>query len=261
MLLRGSVTNAYRVSYPGYSEMLTGRAQDQVIKGNDPIQNPVPTVFEVVREKLKLDRTKVALFGTWDTFRWIAEHTPGSVTINAGFQNLELPGQPARLVELNRMQWELLTPWDEERHDYVTYQMALAYLRWQHPALLHIAFGETDDWAHEKRYDLYLKAARYFDSCLRELWNSVDQSSTTLVITTDHGRGSTADDWNGHGNDVAGAEKIWMAIIGPDTPAGGEVRGDVHQRDVAPTILKLLGIDPGGYTGALGVPVKAAFRP
>ena len=31
------VTNAYRVSYPGYSEILTGRAQDDVIRGNDPI--------------------------------------------------------------------------------------------------------------------------------------------------------------------------------------------------------------------------------
>src|SRR5947199_5855054 len=31
------VTNAYRVSYPGYSEILTGRAEDTLIRNNDPI--------------------------------------------------------------------------------------------------------------------------------------------------------------------------------------------------------------------------------
>jgi len=40
------VANAYRVSYPGYSEILTGRAQDAVIQGNKPIQNPTETVLE-----------------------------------------------------------------------------------------------------------------------------------------------------------------------------------------------------------------------
>ncbi|HUS05572.1 MAG TPA: hypothetical protein VMZ52_04720, partial [Bryobacteraceae bacterium] len=34
------VSNSIRVSYPGYSEILTGRSQDAVIRGNDKIQNP-----------------------------------------------------------------------------------------------------------------------------------------------------------------------------------------------------------------------------
>jgi hypothetical protein len=261
VIMRGSVTNAYRVSYPGYSEMLTGRAQDDLIKGNDPIQNPVPTVLEVVRQKLRLESTKVALVGTWDTFRKIGEHTPGSVVINAGLQNLDLPGIPARIAELNRAQWDLLTPWDGERHDYVTYQLALEYLKWQRPRLMHIAFGETDDWAHDKRYDNYLKAAHYYDACLRELWNNVDHETTTLILTCDHGRGSTVDNWGSHGDDVPGAEQTWVAVIGPDTPAKGELRGgpDVHQRDIAPTILALLGIDPAEYHGALGKPIEAAL--
>jgi hypothetical protein len=31
-------------------------------------------------------------------------------------------------------------------------------------------FGETDDWGHEGRYDLYLHAARNFDQFVRILW-------------------------------------------------------------------------------------------
>ena len=72
------VTNAFRVSYPGYSEILTGRAQDEAIKGNDKVQNPTPTILEFVREKLKLKQREVAVFGSWDTFSYIAESRPGS---------------------------------------------------------------------------------------------------------------------------------------------------------------------------------------
>ena len=68
------VTNSFRVSYPGYSEILTGRAQDELIKGNAQIQNPVETVLEFLRRTLPLTREQVALFGSWDTFRWLRKH-------------------------------------------------------------------------------------------------------------------------------------------------------------------------------------------
>src|ERR1035441_5982469 len=53
-LTKGSsvqVTNRYRVSYPGYSEILTGRAQDDVIRGNDPVQNPTPSFLQLVKDR------------------------------------------------------------------------------------------------------------------------------------------------------------------------------------------------------------------
>jgi arylsulfatase A-like enzyme len=51
-----------------------------------------------------------------------------------------------------------------------------------------------------------------------------------------------------------------MAIVGPGTPAKGEIDAAVEQRDVAPTILKLMGIDPAEYKGATGKPIAAAIR-
>ena len=53
------VTNRYRVSYPGYSEILTGRAQDDAIRGNDPVQNPIPSFPQFVKERWKLPKEKV----------------------------------------------------------------------------------------------------------------------------------------------------------------------------------------------------------
>jgi hypothetical protein len=50
-----------------------------------------------------------------------------------------------------------------------------------------------------------------------------------------------------------------VAIAGPDTPALGETMGQALQRDVAPTMLSLLGIDYKEYQGVLGTPIPQAF--
>jgi hypothetical protein len=254
------VTNAYRVSYPGYSEILTGRANDDVIKGNDPIQQPNETVLEFLKRKLSLPKERVALFSSWDHFHYIAEHTPGSIFINAGYQ--DSPSSPA----LSLLQHVTPTPWDEARHDSFTFELALEYLAKQKPRVLAISFDETDDWAHAKRYDRVLDSIHNFDEFLQKLWTTVQsmpeyRDSTTLIVTSDHGRGSTLTDWSGHGSKVQGADKIWMAIMGPDTPAAGEIQTHTEQRDIAPTMIKLLGQDPADYKGATGAPIQAAFKP
>jgi len=259
------VTNQFRVSYPGYSEILTGRAQDDVIRGNDAIRNPSPTVLEFVRRKLDLRSAQVALFGSWDLFHLIGEHTPGSIFINAGYRAFEPPPASARLRDLSALQFEALTPWNSARHDYVTFEMALEYLRIERPRILYVALDETDDWAHDRRYDRVLEAIGYFDQCLQKIWDTINElpeyrGRTTLVLTCDHGRGSTLGDWHSHGKEVPEAAQIWMAIVGPDTPALGEASHvpEVFQRDIAPTVIDLLGLDYKEYEGVLGKPIPVA---
>jgi arylsulfatase A-like enzyme len=185
------------------------------------------------------------------------------MVINAGYRDYDGPHASARMHELSALQFEMLTPWTEERHDYITFEMALEYLRSAKPRVLHIAFDETDDWAHDKRYNRVLDAITYFDNCLRKLWQTIGdlpeyRGKTTLVVTSDHGRGGTLADWHSHGKDVPGADQIWMAIVGPDTPARGEVENsvEVFQRDIAPTMLDLMGIDYREYDGVLGKPIE-----
>ncbi|MBI3470616.1 MAG: sulfatase-like hydrolase/transferase, partial [Candidatus Solibacter usitatus] len=252
------VSNAYRVSYPGYSEILTGRSQDEAIRDNTEIQNPTETVLEFAARKLGLQARQVALFGSWNTFNFIGARRPGSIFINAGFQDSDVT---PRIAELSRIQQQMLTPWDGARHDYITFEMALDYLRVVKPRLLYLALDETDDWAHDKRYDQVLRSIVWFDRCLETLWKTIESSpeyrgSTTLIVTADHGRGGTLEDWHGHGQRVAGAEKIWFAMIGPDTPPTGESPLDAWQRDIAPTILELLGLDYRQYEGVKGKPIR-----
>jgi hypothetical protein len=267
-LARGSsvrVTNRHRFSYPGYAELLLGEAHDDVIDSNDKRRNPYPTVLEFLKQTLRLEKNRVAVFASWDTFDWIVEHDAGTIASNAGFDPYEGAG-PA-VDHVNRLQSEALTPWDGARHDAYTFELALAHVKRFRPRVLYLAFNETDDWAHDGRYDRVLDALHATDGYLRELWSVMQQDDayrdrTAVVITADHGRGNTPADWRDHGSKIAGAEQIWMAFAGPDWPRRGEWRDSatIYQNQVAATLAQSLGIDYGQQHPNAGRPI-AQLRP
>ncbi len=254
--------NRHHFSYPGYSEILTGRPQDDLIDSNDMRPNPSETVLEILRRKWALPPEKVALFGSWSVFQGIGAHNPSSIFINAGYQAIPSPAPSDRLRQLSELQFEILTPWPTVRHDYITFELALEYLKTVKPRVLYVALGETDDWAHDRRYDRVLETAKSFDACLKQLWQTIQndpayRGQTTLLAATDHGRGATPDDWHGHGAKVEGAERVWLAAIGPDTPARGEAADapSLTQSDIAPTMLELAGVDYHELAAVEGRPI------
>lgn len=96
----------------------------------------------------------------------------------------------------------------------------------------------------------FLQAARRVDRWVQGLWEKAParpeyRDRTTLLITTDHGCGNTPKDWTSHGESVPDSGHIWMAAMGPDTPALGERRSSaaVTQAQVAATIARLVGED------------------
>ena len=262
---RGSsvtVTNRHRFSYPGYAEILVGEAHDDVIDSNDKRRNPNPTVLEFFRRRLGLDERQVAAFASWDTFDWIVEHEAGTITSNAGFDSYAPSSASPGIDLLNQLQAEALTPWDTARHDTFTFRFAMAHLKAFHPRVLYIALDETDDWAHDGRYDRVLDSLHGIDAQLRELWTALQQDAgyrdrTALVITTDHGRGNGAADWRDHGSKVIGAERIWMAFAGPDWLPRGEWRDSepVYQNQIAATLAQALGLDYVQQRPGAGKPI------
>ena len=168
---------------------------------------------------------------------------------------------------MSEIQFQARTPWPEVRHDYVTFELSLDYIRVHKPRLIYIALGESDDWAHARRYDRVLESIQYFDHCLQKLWQTLDEipeyrNAASLVVTADHGRGDSLKDFSDHGKNVEGSNHIWVAVVGPDTPAIGEAANtpEFHQRDIAPTILDLLGVDPELFTGAKGKAITMAIQ-
>jgi len=264
---RGSivqVTNGHRFSYPGYSEILTGQAHDDVVDSNDKKRNPNTTVLEFLKRKLRLDSKAVAAFASWDVMDWIVEHEAGAITANAGFEAYDHPDPMVR--ELSKLQFETDPPWDSVRHDVYTFRFALAHLKTYEPRVLYLSLGETDDWAHDKRYDRVLEALERTDTYLRQLWEFLQnhnryRDKTTIMITVDHGRGNTAADWSDHGKKVEGAQYIWLAVVSPDSRLRGEWAdaGTVYQNQIAATICRFLNLDYSENNPGAGKPIARLF--
>ena len=253
-------TNKRWFSYPGYSEILTGQAHDDVISSNDRKRNPYPSVLEFLKRKLKLNQNQVALFGSWDVFNWIGEHEEGAVTINAGHEPYDINGPEIQV--LSKLQNEQLSPWDSVRFDYFTVRFALAHLQKYQPRVLHIALGETDDWAHGGDYAQVLNSFARNDRQLQELWEYLQRTpryagKTSLLITVDHGRGNTIKDWTDHGEKVPEAQYIWMAFVSPDSTLRGEWKNaeTIYQNQAAATLCRWLGLDYSENNPQAGKPI------
>ena len=250
---RGSVarvTNGLRFSYPGYNELLAGFA-DPRVNSNDRVPNPNVTVLEWLHRKPAF-AGRVAAFASWELLPWILNEPRSKIHCNgegAPIETAETDGD--RL--LNAFAAELPPYWGATRFDAATGFGAIEYLRKHKPRVLYVMLGETDEWAHERRYDLYLDAALRNDRFVRQLWETAQSlpeyaGRTALVLTTDHGRGETGKDWPNHGRDVPAAERIWIAVLGPGVQARGPRQGGTFtQSQVAATIAALLGED---YAGA-----------
>lgn len=254
--LKGSVahvTNGKNFSYPGYSETLCGYP-DPRINSNNKIPNANVTVFEWLNTMPKY-RGKVAAFGAWDVFPSIFNSARAGFVINAGYDPLILPKPNAKIDLLNRLKAESPRYWEGEPYDAYTFHTAIEYLKTYKPRLFFLSLGETDEWAHEGKYAPYLESAKRADSYVQQIWELVQsipqyRDKTTLIFMPDHGRGDAPDAWRNHSAVTTGSDKIWMAFLGPDTPALGERTNipTVTQSQIAATIAKLLNED---YTTAV----------
>jgi len=246
---RGStvrVTNGLRFSYPGYNELLTGAA-DPRIDSNDEVPNPNVTVLEWLNG-LRPYRGRVAAFASWHLLPYIVNVERSGLYANGDGPPVRDPQTDHERL-INELAAALPILWTGVRLDAVTMQGSLEFLRVHRPRVLYVMLGETDEWAHEGRYDLYLDAAWRADEFLRRLWETAQalrqyRGATTLIVTTDHGRGASPDDWTSHGERIPAAGRIWIAVMGPDTPALGVREGvSATQAQIAATIAQLLGED------------------
>jgi len=243
-----NITNPYRVSYPGYSEILVGRV-DSTIDDNDKIDNPNKTMLEFVND-LPAFKGKVAAFCSWDVFPYIINEKRSGVPVNAGFENAT--GGKLTEVEqtLNAIQSELPRIWNSVRYDAFTHHFAKEYIKKNKPDLIYISYGETDDFGHDGNYEAYLKSARQTDAFMKDLWDYVQsepyyKDKTTFIVTSDHGRGTDPiDNWRSHGSKYENTDQTWLMVFGAGIKAKGEVSNSVpiHATQIASTIAELLGV-------------------
>ncbi len=245
---QAQVANGLAFSYPGYNEMASG-IPDPRINSNEFGLNPNQTVFEWLSHRPGF-KNKVDIFGTWETFHDIFNEPRSHLLIRSGATLVDAKdhspsGQLLADLYKSTTRLEGTDPPDS----FLTVSV-LAHLKAHRPRVLFVGFGDTDNWAHSGRYDLVVETAHNFDAAVAALWNHMQslpeyKDKTTFIITADHGRGHGLTEWKEHGVEEKGSENIWIAVIGPDTPARGERHNvaAVTQSQIAATIATLLGED------------------
>lgn len=243
------VTNGKHFSYPGYNEVLCG-FPDPKVDSNDKIYNRNVTFLEWLNQKPAF-KGKVAAFTSWEVFPFIINDRRSGIPVYAGFAPLEGLGDSPEIALLNRLQEELPLEGETTRHDALTFHAARHYLKTKKPRVMYVSFDETDTQGHAGRYDRVLGSAHKNDRFVRDLWELAQslpeyKGTTSLVITTDHGRGDPPDGWKSHSTKIPGSEYIWAGFLGPDTPASGEIVNQstpVTQSQIAATAAGMLGLD------------------
>ncbi len=259
------ITNTRKFSYPGYSEFLTGVA-DARIDSNDKFLNPNTNVFEWLNTRPGFSG-RVAAVVNWDVIPWILNTERSQLPVWTGFP---LPPHSREIKispELAQLLGDTTAIFDGIIFDSFTERAAVDYVKQAKPRALYVAFGETDEWAHEGRYDLLLESAHHVDRFIQRLWETAQalpeyRNQTTFIIATDHGRGDGLHQWRNHGAKVDGAENIWIAIFGPDTPPLGERENcaPVTQAQIAATVAAFLGQDFRAALPQVAAPINEAIR-
>ncbi|HEY4787526.1 MAG TPA: alkaline phosphatase family protein [Bacteroidales bacterium] len=252
-----NTTNMFWFSYPGYNEILTGIRNDKAIFTNRKTPNPNVTVLEYLNS-LPSYHNRVAVFGSWDVFPYILNRKRSGLFINAGYEPIRHEHLSSQEMLLNSQQNQSLSPWPSVRPDAFTFHFAIEYLKQFAPRVLEISFGETDDIAHDGKYDGYLEAINRTDRFIEELWNYLQsddnyRNKTTLIITTDHGRGHLfRNSWKKHGRGTPGSGQTWFAVLGPDTEPLGEIKtaGQLYQNQLARTLATFLNVDFNLYVNS-----------
>ena len=255
-----NVSNIYKISYPGYSEMFTGYP-DPVFVPNIPLRNPNTNIFEYLNAKPEY-AGKVAVFSSWNIFSAILNKKRNHLPVNAGYEYL--PDDSSENNEIINASQQSILQKKNTRYDLLTFLSAREYIDHNHPRVVLIGFGETDEFAHSGRYDMYLQQATNVDRMIAELWyfvqtNSFYRNKTTFIITTDHGRGRRPQSWYKHGILTKGSGESWFAVIGPGISPEGEIRTghQLYQKQMASTIGNLLNAPfdvPGNQSAAIFIP-------
>lgn len=259
------ITNIRRFSYPGYNEILTG-APDDRIDSNNPVPNVNTNVLEWLNTRPAL-RGKVGAIVNWGVLPYILNTERSQIS---AWSSLPLPPNTPTIKispELEALLSDTTRFWKDVTLDSFTARAAVDYIKEKKPRVFYAAFGETDEWGHEGRYDYLLQSAQAVDRYIQRLWETGQslpeyRDQTTFIITTDHGRGSAPVEWRSHNDKISGAENIWIAVLGPDTPPLGERTNctAVTQSQIAATLAAFLGEDYHAAFPKSAAPISEAIK-
>ena len=240
-----NVANPYALSYPGYSELLTGNVDYSIWK-NEKKKNQNKNILEELNSS-PFYAGKVAAFTSWELFPYILDkEEKGSFVLNSGLQKIDGKELTPAQSLINTLQQKISDKDAATRYDELTYIACKEYVLKNKPSVVLLSFSGTDNAGHNKRYDQYLQEANNADRMIGELWRLLQsipdyEGRTSFLITTDHGRGKKTN-WHDHGFFVPGSSQTWYALLGNKIVPHGEMKmkTQVYQKDLNALIPEIL---------------------
>lgn len=120
-------------------------------------------------------------------------------------------------------------------------------IRTDAPEFICLNFANADMVGHTGVYPAILKAAETVDSCVKSVVEAGQNAGYSFIIIADHGNSDFCINPDGSPNTAHSLNPVPVIVLDPDVKSVNN--GTL--RDVAPTILKLMGIpQPAEMTGA-----------
>jgi hypothetical protein len=216
------------VTNSAHSTIVTG-ARQLMLNGCGfwaPIHPREPTIGECYRKFLGAPADK-AVFVNGKSSIWT-----NPISTYPGFGNACAP--------------QVVYTWPAE-NDLATWDSTRAVIDRSHPSLCYVLLGQVDAAGHSGDTNRYIASIRQADSLTFELWKLLRadpqyRDSTTLIITSDHGRHDERHGgWFSHGCSCHGCRHVLFLTIGPDIKADTVIDDLADQIDIAPTVAGLLG--------------------
>ncbi len=241
------VANFYKFSYPGYNEILTGYP-DQAVNSNKPVENNNVNILEFLNN-IPVYKDSIVAFTSWNVFPFILGTERNKLPVYSGYTSLPDSVTNTSINMINRLQEIIKSNKKDTRYDQLTFLAATEYIQQHAPKVIFISLGEPDESAHKGEYDKYLQQINNADRMISQLWyfiqsNSTYKNKTTLLITTDHGRGEKNSTWTKHDTFIKGSGNAWIGIMGPDINPDGEMKQHqkLYEEQIANSVASLLGL-------------------
>ena len=109
------VANWTKISYPGYSEMMTGMADD-AIADNAPVNNPHRNVLEAANEDSRY-KGSVMMYGSWISTRFAIHNELAGIPASVSYEPNVARKQTPRLQMVDKMLAGMPHFWGAERFD------------------------------------------------------------------------------------------------------------------------------------------------
>jgi len=218
-----------------------------------------PTIFQYVRKKYKLPKTKLWMINAWvPKFCYLLTneypqgtepgifmlapfvYIPAEVKSILTKQELLSLGRYENVVKSKKIEWP---HWDTIGRPIflITKRLIQRYK----PVFVHYSAIDIEV-AHADPFGRYMLALQNSDQMIYEIWQMIKEDSfykdnTYLIISPDHERNAYC--MNHSDNTPENPSRVWMYVYGPDVKKGAIINRPVNHTDIFATVAYLMNVE------------------